>query len=165
MYGTIEKFKDYCIANDYDIAKFSDAAITAKLNRAQMRIDSRYHGKFIGQREKVQAFEFPRTGAIGSNSGIDYSNTIPVMLENAEYETAFGELSGIIGALVQEAGAITSESKSLVSGMNKAVTYAERKYTKSSEEIAFDYVDLLIDDLLTSESKSASKFTLCRGYK
>ena len=165
MYGTIEKFKNYCIANDYDIAAFSDAAITAKLNRAQMRIDSRYHGKFIGQRETVQAFEFPRTSAIGSNSGIDYSGTIPVMLENAEYETAFGELSGVIGALVQEAGAITSESKSLVSGMNKAVTYAERKYTKSSEEIAFDYVDLLVGDLLTKESKSAGKFTLCRGYK
>ena len=64
MYGTIEKFKDYCIANDYDIAAFSDTAISAKLNRAQMRIDSRFHGKFVGQREKVQAFEFPRTGAV-----------------------------------------------------------------------------------------------------
>lgn len=165
MYGTIEGFKDYAKFEGYDVSAYADAQIEAKLTRATVMLDNQYLSRWIGSHISGNAEQWPRTGAIGTNTGIDYPSTsVPQVIQNAAYELCYQSLIGNIGQIKQDVGVVVEESKSLVSGMSKSVKYAEKKYTTTIESQVYSYIDVMISDFLKKPIGSGL-FNICRTYQ
>lgn len=158
MYGTVDGFKLYATYESYNVTSFTDQQINSRIDRSSSLLDSQYRARFNGVKPSGQLLEWGRTSVVGTNSGFAYpDNTIPAQVENSTYELAYRNLMGDIGQIKTETGAVTSESKSLVSGMNKAVTYSDRRVVQSTTEQTFDYIDILMSDLITAQSGGVLK--------
>lgn len=165
MYGTIQGFKDYATFEGYDVSAYTDAQIEAKLARATITLDNQYLPRWIGSHIIGNVEQWPRTDAIGTNTGIDYPSTeVPQLIQNAAYELCYQSLIGNIGHIKQELGAVIEESKSLVTGMNKSVKYAEKKYESTIESQVYSYIDVMISDFL-KQSNGSGVFNICRTYQ
>lgn len=153
MYGTVAGFKAYATYEGYNATSFTDQQIESRIDRSSSLLDSQYRARFVGVKPSGQLLEWGRTGVVGVNSGFTYpDNAIPTQVENSTYELAYRNLMGDIGQIKTETGAVTSESKSLVSGMNKSVTYSDKRIVQSTTEQTFDYIDILMSDLISAQS-------------